>query len=94
MALSTNTKSVLDSLFGPGGAAKFVALNASGTDLDGQTRDKLSQVMGGIGEAVALEATVKSANGAVTVSQAAKNRLQHYLRGDDALADFLANGNA
>ena len=94
MALSTHTKGCLDTMFGAGGAAKMIALNASGTALDGPTRSLLAYFMGGIGEATAFEAAVNGANGAVTISQAATNHLTRHLRGAGAVADFLANGNA
>ena len=94
MALNTSTKAALDKVLGPGGAAKLIALNASGTALDGPTRNQLAHVMGGIGEATAFEALLSGANGAVTFTVANMQRLNHALRGFGGVVDLAANGNA
>jgi len=94
MALSTSTKAALDTVLGPRGAAKLVALNASGTALDGPTRDKLAHILGGIGEATAFETLLSSANGAVVFTVAQMQRLSHALHDFGAVVDLAANGNA
>ncbi len=94
MALATSTKAALDTVLGPGGAAKLIALNASGTALDGPTRARLAIVLGGIGEATAFEALLSGANGAVVFTVADMQRLNNALHGFDGVKDLAANGNA